>query len=150
MILAMFPLSIYAADDVVPGEIHIDPTFVHIGLRWLISGDDDLDATCTLRFRPVGTSTWFAGMDLIRAHSNLSGQGGLRAENRFAGSIFFLAADTDYEIELTITDPDGGGSQRVVTASTGTALSDPVAPVHYYAVPGDGGGTGSQTDPFQG
>lgn len=48
-----------------------------------------------------------------------------------------------------MTDPDGGGTQTV-TASTAIPLAQSAAAGHYFAVPGDGGGSGSQADPFRG
>jgi hypothetical protein len=150
LLLTLICLPAFAADDVVPGTVYTDATFVHIGLRWQIAGDDDLDAVCTVRYRQAGAQTWQDGMDLFRAHTNLSGQGGLRPENRFAGSLFFLEPGTSYEIELTLTDPDGGGSTQTVTASTETPMAESAAADHYYAEPGDGGGSGTQADPFRG
>ena len=42
------------------------------------------------------------------------------APNMFSGSIFDLRPDTDYEIRLTLTDPDGvsGDAERTLTAHT--------------------------------
>ena len=38
--------------------------------------------------------------------------------NRLSGSIFDLQPDTTYEIELNLSDPDGGSSQKLVVART--------------------------------
>jgi hypothetical protein len=38
--------------------------------------------------------------------------------NRHSGSVFGLQPDTRYEIELALTDPDGGNAQRTVVADT--------------------------------
>ena len=38
--------------------------------------------------------------------------------NRLSGSIFDLQPDTIYEIELNLSDPDGGSSQKLVVART--------------------------------
>lgn len=123
---------------------------MHIGVRWQITDDDDLDAICTARYRQVGSGTWHEAMDLMRTHPGLYGEGGDRPDNRFAGTVFFLEPDTSYEIELTLTDPDGGGTQQVVTASTAKEMTPSKAPTQYYVVPGSGGGSGSQADPFRG
>src|SRR6476661_7736097 len=42
------------------------------------------------------------------------------APNMFSGSVFDLAPDTDYELRLTLTDPDGvaGEARRVLRART--------------------------------
>ena len=37
----------FAGDDLVPGVIHTDGSFEHIGAVWEIAGDDDLDSSMT-------------------------------------------------------------------------------------------------------
>ena len=43
---------------------------------------------------------------------------GFSWENKHAGSIVNVEADTTYEIELALTDPDGGNATRTLNAST--------------------------------
>ncbi len=140
----------YALDSLSHGEVYSDPSLQHIGIRWQVSEDDNHDSLCRVRFRMQGTSNWKNGMDLIRTHPNLLGEAADRVDNRFAGSLFFLQPDTSYEIELTLTDPDGGGTQRIITTKTLKEMSMPAQPVEYYVIPGDGGGSGTSADPFQG
>src|SRR5262245_15605001 len=44
-----------AAPQVVPGVVQTQATFDHIGVRWTIQGDDDLDSTMSVEFRLSGT-----------------------------------------------------------------------------------------------
>ena len=41
-----------------PGTIRSDATYEHIGVLWWINGDDDLDSSLNLEFRPLGATTW--------------------------------------------------------------------------------------------
>ena len=47
-----------AGDAVVPGTVRADATFEHLGVVWTITGDDDLDSSMALEFRPQGNGTW--------------------------------------------------------------------------------------------
>jgi len=69
------------------------------------------------------------------------------APNMFSGSVFDLAPDTDYELRLTLTDPDGvaGEARRVLRART-RAEPKPAAggkTYHVYPV----GWSGSKQEP---
>lgn len=144
------PPETLLASPVVPGEIHTDPTQIHMGIRWQVDGDTNLNATCRVRFRKLGTPQWRAGLDLMRTHPNIQGQAAERPDNRFAGSLFFLETDTTYEIELTLNDPDGGGTQQVVTAATLGEMQAAADGLDLYVIPGSGGGSGSAADPYRG
>jgi hypothetical protein len=146
--LACAPCAAQVA--VAPGTTFVEPTYQHLGVRWQVAGDADLDARCTARFRRSGETTWRPALDLVRAHPGLTGEGGARPDNRFAGSVFFLEPDTAYEIELSLSDPDGGGETRTVSGTTSRELAYPSTPRERYVVPGTGGGSGTLADPFRG
>lgn len=96
------------------------PTIKHISIEWEIDGDDDEDGAVSVRYRPVGTSGWQQGMNLIRVPAGnrvLSGRE-FTWTNKHSGSLFDLEPDTEYEIELTLNDPDSGEEVRIVTART--------------------------------
>ena len=38
--------------------------------------------------------------------------------NRFSGSLFQLTPGTDYQVELTLNDPNGGSTQQLMNVST--------------------------------
>ncbi len=69
------------------------------------------------------------------------------APNMFSGSVFDLTPDTDYDLRLTLSDPDGvdGGSQRTLRAHTRrrTAARGRRQDLHVYPV----GWTGPKQEP---
>ena len=92
------------------------PTLEHLSVEWAIDGDADEDGVVAVRFREEGTSAWRDGMPLLRVPGGSNE--GFTWANRHVGSVFALTPDTAYEIELTLTDPDGGSDTRTVTART--------------------------------
>ncbi len=111
------PALAVAADSTAPGEVSAPfPTLHAISIEWLIDGDDDGDATVTVRYRRQGESTYRDGLPLFRVPAG-TGQG-FSWQNRFAGSIFDLDEATAYEIELELSDPDGGGGSHSMTVET--------------------------------
>lgn len=135
---------------VVPGEIRADATFDHIGTLWWIEGDDDLDSSLSLEFRPQGEGAWRPGAPAMRAYPTLYVDDGPLDLNYWAASALFLEAGQTYELRLTLSDPDGGGETRIVTATTRVEQQPDPAGRYLYVVPGDGGGDGSTGNPFQG
>ena len=67
------------------------------------------------RYRKLGDSTWREGLPLLRVWPETVSA---PVPRQFAGSIFDLTPDTDYEIELSATDPDGGSATKTATAKT--------------------------------
>jgi hypothetical protein len=121
------------ADDVLHlGTPSLDrPTVMTLGVRWSLTGDDNFNATVSVRYR-VGTGAYRDAMPLFRVHPELVSAGGAVPE--FAGSLFDLAPATTYEIELTAHDPDGGDTTSTIMATTRPVpATDPKHP-HAVAV----------------
>jgi hypothetical protein len=103
----------HAAPDnkVKPGNLFVEPpTLISLGFEWRIEGDDNRNASVRVLYRKKGDTEWKQGMDLLR----LNGErvlSNVRFDvinpNMFAGSIIDLDPDTDYEVQLTMVDPDG-------------------------------------------
>lgn len=113
----------FAADSTTPGEVTTPfPTITNLAVEWRIEGDDDLDATCTVKYRKEGAGSWQDGMPLRRvpAGSSRNTSRPFTWTNRLSGSLFDLEPGTTYEIELTLHDPDGGSATRVVKCPTRT------------------------------
>lgn len=128
--LASFPCP----DKVLhPAEARLDrPTLIALGVQWLVSGDENHDASVSVRYRKVGTSTWNDALPLMRVRPEAV-KDRVVAE-QFAGSIFDLRPATTYEIELHATDADGSVDEtRTLTATTRALPTDPVTP-HVVAV----------------
>jgi len=142
-----------AETECVPGQIPDDHTTLQcIGIRWFVRGDSNANGSVAVRYRKTGETHWKDAMPLFRVEIEAI------AEKRrppagtglFAGSIFGLKPDTDYEVELDLKDPDGGGTKRVIKRRT---WAEPVAPAPkrtLYVTPGTGGGDGSRQNPFKG
>ena len=148
-------------DPLTIGTPYADPGETHIGYRLMLGGDDNLNATCTTRYRRIGESAWHTALPPVRFSTHVTpsedSQGGTnnvidRAENRFAGSIFWVEPGQGYEIELTLADPDGvnGINPVILNTVTWTELVPNPAGRKLYVVPGSGGGTGTIDDPFKG
>jgi hypothetical protein len=119
--LVFFQL-VQAKNSTTPGEvISRYPTLTCLAVEWLIDGDDDEDAMVEVSFRATGESQWRQAMPLVRVPA---GDTGFRSRptyswpNKFSGSIFDLRPDTEYEIRLSLSDPDGGKAVESVTTRT--------------------------------
>jgi hypothetical protein len=116
-----FLATLHAADSTTPGEVTTPfPTITNLAVEWQIEGDDDLDAICEMKFRKLGAAEWRSGLPLRRVPAGSSQKTDpiITWTNRLSGSVFDLEAGTDYEIELKLSDPDGGSATKIMTAST--------------------------------
>jgi hypothetical protein len=94
------------------GEFIIEsPTLISLGFEWHIDGDDNRNAGVSVRYRKKGEVNWQEALPLLRLQReeliNNYGAYDYIAPNMFAGSIMDLQADTEYEVGLRMTDPDG-------------------------------------------
>ncbi len=147
-------------DGVVAGELSIDPpTLENLGFVWRVACDDNHTSVVHVRFRASGDAEWRDAMPLFHlenrtfAWSSASDEGAAAPYalgNVHAGSIFDLTADTTYEVELTLSDDDGGGERQTLFVRTRREPVESAAGRRLFAVPGSGGGTGSASDPFRG
>jgi uncharacterized repeat protein (TIGR02543 family) len=132
----------YGQTSISPGATAINSTIRCISLDWPCTGDSDHDATCATQYRILGSGTWLNAMPLLRCDNP--------DHNGFYGSIFNLTAGTTYEVKLTISDPDGGGTNTTTSVATRTEPVMPTGGHTYHVVPGSGGGSGTSSDPFRG
>ncbi|HUU26382.1 MAG TPA: right-handed parallel beta-helix repeat-containing protein [archaeon] len=112
-----------AADNAtLPGEVSAPyPTITNLAVEWLIKGDDNNNGVVTVRYRMLGEEKWHAAMPLVRVPAGNTGDRTrpcYRWDNKHSGSIFDLKPDTEYEIYLKLTDPDGGQAEKTVRAKT--------------------------------
>src|SRR5687768_6709047 len=112
------------AQAVTAGELVVEPpTLISLGFEWHIEGDADRDAAVAVAYRRAGEREWRDGLPLLRVQNERTFYVETlyyTAPNMFAGSVFELAEDTEYEVRFTLTDPDGVGgvAQRVVNVRT--------------------------------
>jgi hypothetical protein len=122
--LAALPAAAQTANRVTAGEFIIEPpTLISLGFEWSIDGDVNRDASVAVAYRRKGERDWRAGMPLLRLHGERTvfwDSLDYTAPNMFAGSVFDLVENTDYEALFTLTDPDGvvGEAQRIVSVRT--------------------------------
>jgi hypothetical protein len=135
------PALAQAQTAMTVGQLHSAATQLSIGLEWDIAGDTDHDAQGTVQFRVVGSTTWRPALPLIRVD--------LDPANTLAGSILFLTPNTTYEVQVTVSDPDGGSGTQTINVTT---MATPVFPSGrtLHAAPGTSGGDGSAGNPYKG
>jgi len=99
-----------------PGEATLPyPTLRHISVEWMIEGDSDLDGVVSVRYRAAGAA-WHGGFPLRRVPAGSAE--GFSWANKHSGSLFDLEPATTYEVELALSDPDGGCEIRTLAATT--------------------------------
>ena len=114
----------WAENRTTTGSLVIDPpTLIALGFAWNIDGDDNRNARVAVAYRKKGTEKWLPALDLMRIQNEqiwTRGATDLTAPNMFAGSIFDLAEATDYEVKLSLQDPDGvsGEAEKTLTVRT--------------------------------
>jgi len=112
-----FPGSVYAQDATDAGAATAPyPTFENISLEWAITGDDNANGVVQVRYRRAGDSEYRQGLPLFRVPAGSNE--GFDWTNKHSGSLFGLEPGTQYEIELTLADPDGGDATETLTATT--------------------------------
>ena len=106
------------ADDVLHvGTLNVDPpTLTALGVQLLVTGDDNMNAAVTVRYRAGASAPWRDGLPLFRVHPDVVM--GRTVPAQFAGSILDLLPGTTYEIELHAVDADGAVDQTVSTMAT--------------------------------
>ena len=92
------------------------PTIENISLLWDTVGDANRNATVTVRYRQRGTSTWLPALPLRRVTAGSNE--GFTWSARHAGSLFGLNPGTQYEVQATLTDPDGPNDVRSISVRT--------------------------------
>ena len=105
------------------------PTLMALGVQLPISGDENRNASVSLRYRETGAPDWIDGLPLLRVMPESVPAGVGSIAEQFAGSIFDLRPATDYEIELHAVDADGAVDEtRLLGATTRAVPSDPSSP----------------------
>jgi hypothetical protein len=129
-VLLLWPALARGQDALSVQEVRVDPATLHaVGVQALIAGDDDRDASATVRVRPAGgaDADWRAGPPLFRVlPETVTGR---VVPEQLSGSLFDLTPGASWEVEIVFADPDGGGETRTVTATTRPVpRAEPTAP----------------------
>jgi len=116
-LLSLLPSAALAQNATTPGTVTTPyPTLINLSVEWAISGDDNNNGAVGVRFRQTGAAGWRDALPLRRVPAGSTE--GFSWDNKHSGSILDLEPDTEYEIELALSDPDGGSDTRTVTART--------------------------------
>jgi len=120
------------------------PSFNTVGFQISFSGDDNKNSSATIKYRKLGES-WQEGHPGIRVWYS--------DQYEWAGRIFHLEPGTQYEIEVTFSDPDGvtGENPKIFTV---TSRSEPVVvnsggQTYHVSPSGYDGNDGSLSSPFK-
>jgi hypothetical protein len=104
----------FEANRIKPGEFVIEPsTLIALGFEWYIKGDDNRNAIVNVSYRKKGTVVWKDALPLLRLNGEqiTTAPFNYVVPNKFAGSIFDLEPDTEYECRFIMSDPDGVNGQ---------------------------------------
>ena len=148
----LFPSESQCQDATTPGQLETYSTIYSVGVEWSIGGDANHDATCTVAYRIQGETVWRNALDLFRVDYTPPDPVGAMTDhfNGLNGSVLFLKPETTYELQLELTDPDGGSEIRQTSITTRAIPQKPAGPTVFHVIPGSGGGTGTSADPFRG
>ena len=131
-----------AQSATTPSASRIYSTIYSIGVEWDVIGDDNHNASTSVVYRKEGAEFWTPALPLVRVDFN--------GANMLAGSILFLTPDTSYDVQMALSDPDGGAETRAFTIRTRRLPALPSGGRTFHMVPGTGGGDGSAANPFKG
>lgn len=130
----------------VPGNASAPfPTIRNLSLEWPIAGDENRNGIVRPRFRVVGESAWTDGLPLRRVPAGSNE--GFSWSERHAGSLFDLDADTRYQIELILDDPDGGSVVESLEVRTRPEPRLPANPLVIAATPANLGSVLNNVSP---
>jgi hypothetical protein len=134
--------SARAADKVIAREFYAEPpTLISLGFEWQIDGDDNHNASVAVSYRKKGTQAWKEGLPLMRLdHEHITENAfDYTTPNMFAGSIFDLEPDTEYECRFVLNDPDGvaGKKENLVTVRTRFEPKPAAGGKTYHVYPAD-------------
>jgi fibronectin type 3 domain-containing protein len=145
--LIVLPFAMSYGSATTSGTFKTFTNIHSLGFEWLLSGDTDHDAKCQVQFREKGTTTYHQGLPLFRIHyKNSKGT----TYNMFSGSIMFLKPGTTYQVNIQLSDPDGGSTSKSLELTTRAIPALPTGGKIYHVIPGSGGGTGTSSNPFKG
>jgi hypothetical protein len=123
LLLLLSSASLLAADRTTSRDFITEPpTLLSLGFEWRIDGDDNRNALVAVSYRKRGDTAWKEGLPLLRIGNERINENALQyiVPNGFAGSVFELLPDTEYECRFVLSDPDGvdGRTENIVTVRT--------------------------------
>jgi hypothetical protein len=112
----IFAALAYAQNSVTAGRFHVDPpTLENLGFWWSITGDANRNGRVDVEYKQTGETVWRQGLPLLRIGGEQVGRDREKLKyivpDGFAGSILSLTPGTEYDVRLTLSDPDGAAGE---------------------------------------
>ena len=130
--------ALAAGNGTTTGSITLVPTIENIGVTVSYSNDDNQNSTLVVQYRETGSSTWKTAPPFWRDTRSTVTTGSHSQSNpyryTFRGSIFWLDANTQYEVRATFTDSDGVTGTNPVQATVTTWNDNPPSSGSSYYV----------------
>jgi hypothetical protein len=134
-----------------------EPTLHCLGAYWIVPGDEEERFRVDMAYRKLGDEKWTVSLPMMRVRKGDTMQKTHEAELNppadawlFAGSVVNLSPGTDYELKLTLVKPGAASVERILKARTASEPTDPADLRTAHVVPGDGGGDGTEANPYKG
>ena len=134
-------------------------TYESISVYANFAGDTNWNNIAVLEYRPTGTVNWIRGMDLtVDRRATVENAERIQDNSRFVdqwrGSILLATHNTEYEVRVIFTDPDGiSGTNPVVNTVRTRIETDQIPSIGrslYVAITGsDASGDGSEANPWR-
>lgn len=138
------------------GALELVGTTEHIGIVSRFSGDTQASNSAAFQYRRTGTSTWRTGVVMeVDRRSTVVENDGPSSSNPFVNTwkavIFGLTPNTQYDVRVTYTDPNGLTGTNPQTGSVWTRDDNPPSTGRqiYCQRNANPGGSGSQSSPYQ-
>ncbi|MHA2066129.1 MAG: putative Ig domain-containing protein, partial [Candidatus Thorarchaeota archaeon] len=163
LLMAGLPSQVLAqSNSTTVGTLELVPAFEHISVYSSFTGDDNGNNQAIAEYREVGSGTWMPTVHLSpdrrdqTSRSTYDIPGELYYtdnpwQNQWRGIVFWLRPNTEYEVRVTYSDPDGvTGTNAVITTIT-TRNDNPPSNgnTYYVSTSGSDSNQGSFTQPFR-
>ncbi len=150
------PESATRGPSTAPGVLTLTATYRTVSVYAGFSGDANANNRAVLEYRKAGQSNWLRGMDLTVDRRTQVYGANASYPNPFAfqwrGAILMAEPNTDYEVRVTFSDPDGVFGSNPLYGRIRTRNEDPPSTGLTYYVDGTSGSDsnpGSLSLPFK-
>ena len=140
-LLGLAGAQAYAVNPMTGGAVDGGANYITVGVIAHITGDDNLNGSATVQYRAQGAPTWKQGHPLYRLDAT-----------RFAGDIFYLTANTTYEVDVQLSDPDGvtgDPASFLITTKSETIPGQGTGTHRWVSPTGNDTWPGTQAQPYK-
>lgn len=153
--------AVAGGEATIVGTLSLAPAFENIGVISSFSGDDNGNNNAILEYREVLADDWKPGIPMTVDRRDFLYEFPLAGEpdnnpipnewkNQWRAVIFGLKPNTEYEVRVTYTDPDGvTGSPVVATIRTRNDNPPSNGNTYYVSNAGDDSSLGTFDAPFR-